>query len=550
MGVEVGGCSINVDHGGGHVSADLDTHGESYAPRAEVLPSEHSDAGAATFASADGSLPADCAEAFTGADELYGSLKQWLCGPQAGGLTHAELEERLAADGRELLRQLYQDSIDLRAVREQRVEQVLGADGVRRASAEPGHERTLQSVFGDVRVGRIAYRARGHSNLYPADDALNLPEEKQSHGLRRLAAIESTRGSFTGASDAILRSTGQDVANRQVQQLARASAVDFEQFYGQRDCSAADQGHALVLSCDGKGVVMRADALRPATKKHAQATETKLKTRLSKGEKRNRKRIAEVTAVYEVTPKVRTPADILPIADHEREIARDGPKAKNKWVSATVTDDAATAIARMFEQAQRRDPAHQRDWIALVDGNNHQIDRIIKEARNRKVNVTILVDCVHVLEYLWGAAWSFFNEGDPAAERWVRDKARAVLDGQAGTVAAAIRRKATTLRLDADKRAGADRCADYLLAKRPYLDYPTALTNGWPIATGVIEGTCRHLVKDRMDITGARWGLGGAEAVLKLRALISNGDFDAYWQFHLVQERKRVHQSRYASTAA
>jgi len=196
------------------VSADLDTRCGSYAPSAEVLPSERSDAGAATFAS-DGSLPADCAEAFARSNELYGSLKQWLCGPQAGGLTHAELEERLAADGRELLRQLYQDSIDLRAVREQRVEQVVGADGVRRASAEPGHERTLQSVFGDVRVGRIAYRARGHSNLYPADDALNLPEEKQSHGLRRLAAIESTRGSFSGASEAILRSTGQGVANRQ-----------------------------------------------------------------------------------------------------------------------------------------------------------------------------------------------------------------------------------------------------------------------------------------------------------------------------------------------
>ena len=296
---------------------------------------------------------------------------------------------------------------------------------------------------------------------------------------------------------------------------------------------------------------MRADALRPATKKHAQATETKLKTRLSKGEKRNRKRIAEVTAVYEVTPKVRTPADILPVTDHEREHAKNGPKAKNKWVSTTVTDDAATAIARMFEQAQRRDPAHQRDWIALVDGNNHQIDRITMEARNRKVNVTILVDCVHVLEYLWGAAWNFFDEGDPAAERWVRDKARAVLDGQAGTVAAAIRRKATTLRLDADKRAGADRCADYLLAKRPYLDYPTALQ--LRLADRHRRDRRRlpcHLVKDRMDITGARWGLGGAEAVLKLRALISNGDFDAYWKFHLAQERKRVHQSRYASTAA
>jgi hypothetical protein len=99
---------------------------------------------------------------------------------------------------------------------------------------------------------------------------------------------------------------------------------------------------------------------------------------------------------------------------------------------------------------------------------------------------------------------------------------------------------------NSEEPKNADRCADYLLAKRPYLDYPTALKNGWPIATGVIEGACRHLVKDRMDITGARWGLAGAEAILSLRALISNGDFDSYWTFHLVQEHRRVHASRYA----
>ena len=92
--------------------------------------------------------------------------------------------------------------------------------------------------------------------------------------------------------------------------------------------------------------------------------------------------------------------------------------------------------------------------------------------------------------------------------------------------------------LDPPKRAGADACATYLINKEPYLDYPTALHNGWPIATGVIEGACRHLVKDRMDITGARWGLSGAEAILKLRALRSNGDFDAYWRYHLAQERR------------
>ncbi len=149
-------------------------------------------------------------------------------------------------------------------------------------------------------------------------------------------------------------------------------------------------------------------------------------------------------------------------------------------------------------------------------------DQIVM-GRRVLITIPIVVDFIHVLEYLWSGCWCFFPEGDPAAERWVSDKARQVLDGRAEIVAAAIRRKATTLGLDANQRNNADRCADYLLAKRPYLDYPTALKNGWPIATGVIEGACRHLVKDRMDITGARWGLAGAEAILTLRALISNG---------------------------
>ena len=120
-----------------------------------------------------------------------------------------------------------------------------------------------------------------------------------------------------------------------------------------------------------------------------------------------------------------------------------------------------------------------------------------------------------------------------------------ILHGDAAVVAAAIRRKATTRGLTDAARKNADTAADYLIAKRPYLDYPTALANGWPIATGVIEGACRHLVKDRMDITGARWGLPGAEAVLLLRAVISNGDFDTYWAWHLTQELQRTHLTRY-----
>lgn len=157
----------------------------------------------------------------------------------------------------------------------------------------------------------------------------------------------------------------------------------------------------------------------------------------------------------------------------------------------------------------------------MVDGNNHQIDRIQAEAKTRGVEVAIVVDLIHVLEYIWGAAWCFYAEGDPAAQAWVHDRALAVLDGNARSVAAGIRRRATETRLSKQKRTKADACAKYLTNKADYLDYPTALAAGWPVAS--------------------------AEAVLKLRALRANDNFDEYWKFHLNNERHRVHQTRYAA---
>ena len=138
------------------------------------------------------------------------------------------------------------------------------------------------------------------------------------------------------------------------------------------------------------------------------------------------------------------------------------------------------------------------------------------------------------------------RRGDPAADKWAHDTADEILDGKARQVAATIRSKATRARLDPAERKGADECAKYLTNKAAYLNYPQALAAGWPIATGVIEGTCRFLVADRMDITGARWSVHGAEAILKLRALRANGDWPEYWRYHLGKERQRIHESRYA----
>jgi len=484
-------------------------------------------------------------EAFEASRQCFESLVGFMSSDQANALSHGALEDHLASTGRALLRQLYQDHLDVRAWQE--IPLSVGpvdATGVARPSLETGHRRVLDTVFGEVTVKRIAYRSKGQANLHVADAELNLPVERHSHGIRRLVAIEASRGSFEQAQEAVERTTGQRVGKRQVEQLAQRAAVDFQEFYEVSPRQRTVVGDVVVLSADAKGIVMRPDALRRATA--AANASAKLVTRLSKGEKRNRKRMAEVASVYEVTPVPRTPLDIMAGDEGHDDDSPAPPKAKNKWLTASVSDDAATVLAQLFDEAERRDPSHRRTWVALVDGNNHQIDRIETESLERKVNVTVIIDFIHVLEYLWGAAWSFFNEGDNAAERWVKDKANAVLEGKASTVAASITRKATRLGLDTGERKNADTCANYLLAKRNYLDYPTALERGWPIATGIIEGACRFLVKDRLDITGARWGLEGAEAVLKLRALRSNGDFESYWNMHLDRERQRVHESRYA----
>ncbi len=475
---------------------------------------------------------------------VFESVVAELTAPGSGPLTHAELEERLTERSRELMGQLYQDHLDLRAAREERRTDVADVDGLVRTRVENAHRRQLSTVFGQVSVDRLAYRALGAPNLYPADAVLNLPVEKHSHGLRRLTAIEAVRGSFEQAQAAIERASGVSLGKRQVEALAQAAAADIEVFYAGRRPAPSPADRLLVMQVDGKGIVMRPDSLRPATAAKAAAGSTKLKTRLSKGEKRNRKRLAEVGAVYDLTPAPRTAAEVMG-PHHQDQQPMAVPKAKNKWVTASVVDDAAQVLNGIFDEAERRDPTHQRTWVALVDGNNHQIDRVKAESAARGVDVAIVVDLIHVLEYLWAAACCFFAEADPAAEDWVRDRALAVLEGHATGVAAGLRRRASTQRLSTPKRKKADEAARYLVNKAPYLNYPTALSAGWPIATGVIEGACRHLVKDRMDITGARWSAEGAEAVLTLRAVRTNDDFETYWHYHLQREHQRVHQSRY-----
>jgi len=489
--------------------------------------------------------------AFAAARAAFAEITGWLGGGEAAGLEHGELEDQLGGRVRELTRRLYQDHLDLRAAREERLAEVAGADGVVRTRAERGHQRPLKTVFGEVTVTRVACRAPGAANLHPADAALNLPEEAHSHGLRKLAAIEAARGSHEQARQAVARVTGAGIGKRQVEELAVRAAADIDAYWQFRRPEPRDDEALLVLSFDGKGIVMRPEALREATARAAAAARRKLATRLSPGEKNGRKRMAGIAAVYDAVPAPRTAGDIItvPGGDPARPRA-PGPKAEGKWLTASVTDDIPAVIAAGFDEASRRDPRAGRTWIALVDGNRQQIDVITAEAARRGVTVHVLIDFIHVLECCRKAAWSFFETGDPDAEEWVAGQAAKILDGRARHVAAGIRRRASRFGYSPAERAGAGEAAACLTAKAPFPGYDTALAEGWPIATGVVEGAARWLVKDRMDITGARWGLEGAEAVLKLRALHASHEFGQYRAFHLRQEHQRIHQARYRDNLA
>jgi hypothetical protein len=380
------------------VTADLDTRaGERYPSGDEILPAGEAGCDGAVIGQVDSSRwPGDGAAAGFGASrEQFASLVGFLDGSDAAGLAHGELEERLDRDGRELLRRLLDDHLALRAIREQPLELVVGDEEVARSRMEKGHQRGLATVFGEVSVLRLAYRAPGLGNLHPADAALNLPVEHHSHGLRRLAALEAPRGSFDDAVSGIERACGQRLGKRQVQELAALAAVDFEDFYAARQPAPAKPADLLVISADAKGIVMRPDALRPKTKAAKTRAGPKPKTRLAGEEKRGRKRMAEIGAVYDATAAPRTAADIMSRGQGEQGEPTPGPVATNKWLCASIVKDAAVVIEQVLEEAQRRDPEHHRRWVALVDGNNHHCDtRSHATSEKRKIGGSANVESV------------------------------------------------------------------------------------------------------------------------------------------------------------
>lgn len=509
--------------------------------------------GALAAASAAASAAAHERARFAESHAAFERLVASVDSKKAEQMDHSEMERLLAEQGPEVLRQLFQDWLRKRSAAEAEAP-VVDAGGKER-TRQRVQKRELETIFGTVTVERTGYGAEGEESLHPLDGALNLPEERYSLELRRRAALEASKSSFDETVETLGRYTAARIAKRQVQELVQRAAQDFDAFYESRRQEAPEPTHAaegsvLVISVDGKGVVMKKDDLRPATRKAAERKpRSAMRTRLGRGEKRNRKRMATVAAVYTTRPHVRTPEQVLAALLREEERAADRPRRprpEEKRVWASLKKDTVDVLEEAFHDAFDRDPDGSKTWAAVVDGQEAQLDLLEALAQKYDVKLTIILDIFHVLEYVWKAGHAFCVEGSNELEQWVFERLGRILEGRAPHVAAGMRRSATKRKLSKTRRAAVDVCANYLLKYKDYLAYDQYLAAGLPIGSGVIEGACRHLVNDRLGITGARWRLTSAEAVLRLRALRSSGDFDEYWRFHEAREHERNHQARYA----
>jgi hypothetical protein len=471
-----------------------------------------------------------------------------LAGPEAAGMSFDDVEQRVMTQGRELLQKVIQHVMDAQAAAEPRLAAVADAAGVPRTRAERGHARTVISQVGPVVIRRMAYRAPGQPNLHPRDAALNLPPRRYSWQVQQAVVEYVLAGAYEQAQRFVAAATGITIGKQQLEQITAGAAADAAGFYPAlaREQERQQQGRGqpagpLAISADGKGVAMRPESRRRRTKAPGKRVRN-FEKRAGTGEK-GHKRMAQTGCVFDISPVPRTPEQVMASGAGG---GRKAPRSLRRWYTIDIAADRAETTGAIFDEAERRDPRHERPWVALVDGDNHQISLIQGQAADRGIDLVILIDFIHVQEYLWKAGWCLHAPRDPAIETWVTAQGLDILHGRAAQVAARIRQLAEDHPPDGPEHAKIIRkTLHYLQAKQPYLGYPRALAAGWPIATGVIEGACRHLVQDRMGITGARWSTPGAQAILWLRAIRANGDLDTYWNWHIQQERQRNHLSRY-----
>lgn len=491
---------------------------------------------------------------FSDANQSFDDLKATLVSDECGSLCESDVERLIASTGRELMRRLLQSHLLLRGQAEP-VAPVVGADGVGRGHVRSSQPRLLETSFGTVSVVRTAFSGRHRSALHPVDADLNLPAERHSHEVQRVAVLTAAKQSYEGTTGLVTSMTAATVGKRAVEEFVRRAAADFRGFYRTRAWDAASQngtGSLLVISVDQKGIVMTPNDLTPETRRIGEAQEHRLaaiRDRSGKDTWRGRKRMATVATVHTIRPDMRTAEEIVmglrrlrPVSLRPQRTVR--PELKRLW--ASVEDLPEKVVLDAFAEAKKRDPFQLKRWIVLIDGDP-DLERWVKgAAESHGVKVTVVLDLIHALQYVWRAGVILCGEKSAELEGWVLHRLQRILQGKVGNVVAGISRAATLRAIKKSQRSALDKCCGYLLKRKSLMEYGDLLSWGAPIASGVIEGGCKHLINDRLQLCGARWSLEGAEAILQVRALVISGDFDEFWSYHERQEHLRNHVRRYA----
>ena len=384
------------------------------------------------------------------------------------------------------------------------------------------------SIFGKVEVTRAYFYAPGQAGKCPADRGLSSPERCYSDLLMECAELLAVESAYEKGLQVMARLLGLELSVQAVETSVAEQSQAVVGFYARQvPPPAVEEGCLLGAQADGKGVPMvRRETLLP-------------KVRRGKGDKKTRKKEAIAIAVYTIAPYARTPQEVLEAlfpAPGAATPPPNRPRPQHKQVFATLAGKAA-ALKRLAQWVAKRDGTHIQQRVALTDG----AIALQQQMQAWLPGFTLVLDIIHVVEYVWKAGTALYGETDPQREVWVKAQTLAILSSRTTHVIPYLEEKASTLAPKSQAAKVLRQVAQYFQRNLPYMDYARYLQNGWPIGTGVIEGVCRHLVKDRMELSGMRWTMAGAEALLALRAINENGDWEEFHCFRRQQRHQRLY---------
>jgi len=387
-------------------------------------------------------------------------------------------------------------------------------------------KRRYVSIFGELSFVRPYFYRKGQAGQTPLDAELRLGEDCYSDLVREVNDYLGVHGVYHKACDILERLLGLHLSTRVIQANLAEDAADVSAYYAQKPAPLASrEAEILVIQADGKGIPIILEETQPD------------KVRLGKGEKHGRKKEATVTSVYSIARFIRTPEQV--VASYYDKISLAQPsKPQNKHLWATL-EGKDVALSRLVEQVQLRLGRHIRHKIALCDGCPALQLRLAKYFPD----FIQILDFIHANEYLWKVANALFGETNDQRLAWMKTRTHWMLSGKTQRLIAEFRRLAKQPKTRKTARLQLLATANYFERNLPYMDYPTYLAHGWPIASGVIEGACRHLVKDRCELSGMRWSQNGAENLLRLRAVAENQDWDDYHAYRQQQRHLRLYGS-------